>query len=244
MGLWYPKDSGFELKAFADADYAGCHDTRRSTSGSAQFLGHRLDAVLKSSGCTSQLRDYDLRSQNADAQIRRIFLDGYGVLDVRTVIFKFLRLSSRMHNLEKERPSVTEKPTNGSLCLEVNFEFDTVVKEECSKYVTLDKKLIQSIPFYFSDDDHYVDKITITSKVYNMEEARLSVTEKPTNGSLCIEVDFENDDDDMMIDAPSVRDLHQLAKITWKRHDSALLRISQMDHYVLKWPWKTPIMIR
>ncbi|GJY34594.1 retrovirus-related pol polyprotein from transposon TNT 1-94 [Tanacetum coccineum] len=26
----------------ADADYAGCHDTRRSTSGSAQFLGHRL----------------------------------------------------------------------------------------------------------------------------------------------------------------------------------------------------------
>ncbi|GJV42246.1 retrovirus-related pol polyprotein from transposon TNT 1-94 [Tanacetum coccineum] len=42
MGLWYPKDSGFDLKAFADADYAGCHDTRRSTSGSAQFLGHRL----------------------------------------------------------------------------------------------------------------------------------------------------------------------------------------------------------
>ncbi|GKC36819.1 hypothetical protein Tco_1049203 [Tanacetum coccineum] len=42
MGLWYPKDSGFELKAFVDADYAVCHDTRRSTSGSAQFLGHRL----------------------------------------------------------------------------------------------------------------------------------------------------------------------------------------------------------
>ncbi|GJS14912.1 retrovirus-related pol polyprotein from transposon TNT 1-94 [Tanacetum coccineum] len=42
MGLWYPKDSGFDLKAFADADYAGCHDTRRSTSGSAQFLRHRL----------------------------------------------------------------------------------------------------------------------------------------------------------------------------------------------------------
>ncbi|GKA05629.1 retrovirus-related pol polyprotein from transposon TNT 1-94 [Tanacetum coccineum] len=40
MGLWYPKDSGFKLKAFADADYAGCHDTRRSTSGSAQFLGY------------------------------------------------------------------------------------------------------------------------------------------------------------------------------------------------------------
>ncbi|GKC94865.1 hypothetical protein Tco_1160307 [Tanacetum coccineum] len=31
MGMWYPNDSGFALKAFADADYAGCQDTRRST---------------------------------------------------------------------------------------------------------------------------------------------------------------------------------------------------------------------
>ncbi|GKD78392.1 hypothetical protein Tco_1341013 [Tanacetum coccineum] len=42
MGLWYPKVSGFALRAFADADYAGCQDTRRSTSGSAQFLGDKL----------------------------------------------------------------------------------------------------------------------------------------------------------------------------------------------------------
>ncbi|GJU64714.1 retrovirus-related pol polyprotein from transposon TNT 1-94 [Tanacetum coccineum] len=28
MGLWYLKDSGFALRAFADADYAGCQDTR------------------------------------------------------------------------------------------------------------------------------------------------------------------------------------------------------------------------
>ncbi|GJV59875.1 retrovirus-related pol polyprotein from transposon TNT 1-94 [Tanacetum coccineum] len=32
-GLWYPKDSSFALTAFADADHAGCQDTRRSTSG-------------------------------------------------------------------------------------------------------------------------------------------------------------------------------------------------------------------
>nr|GFB70605.1 hypothetical protein [Tanacetum cinerariifolium] len=42
MGLWYPKDSSFALTAFADADYAGCQDTKRSTSGSAQFFGSRL----------------------------------------------------------------------------------------------------------------------------------------------------------------------------------------------------------
>ncbi|GKD03378.1 hypothetical protein Tco_1178352 [Tanacetum coccineum] len=32
MGLWYPKDSGFELTAFSDADHAGCIDTRKKHS--------------------------------------------------------------------------------------------------------------------------------------------------------------------------------------------------------------------
>nr|GEX29669.1 uncharacterized mitochondrial protein AtMg00810-like [Tanacetum cinerariifolium] len=41
-GLWYPKDSSVALTAFADADYAGCQDIRRSTYGSVQFLGERL----------------------------------------------------------------------------------------------------------------------------------------------------------------------------------------------------------
>ncbi|GKB74446.1 retrovirus-related pol polyprotein from transposon TNT 1-94 [Tanacetum coccineum] len=42
LGLWYPKDTAMELTAYADADHAGCQDTRRSTSGSAQFLGDKL----------------------------------------------------------------------------------------------------------------------------------------------------------------------------------------------------------
>nr|GEU37087.1 retrovirus-related Pol polyprotein from transposon TNT 1-94 [Tanacetum cinerariifolium] len=42
MGLWYTKDSGFKLTGFSDADYAGCKDTFKSTSGGAQFLGEKL----------------------------------------------------------------------------------------------------------------------------------------------------------------------------------------------------------
>ncbi|GJS57529.1 retrovirus-related pol polyprotein from transposon TNT 1-94 [Tanacetum coccineum] len=34
-GLWYSKDSGIELAGFLDADYAGCKDTFKSTSGGA-----------------------------------------------------------------------------------------------------------------------------------------------------------------------------------------------------------------
>nr|GEZ50542.1 uncharacterized mitochondrial protein AtMg00810-like [Tanacetum cinerariifolium] len=42
MGLWYTKDSGFELTGFSDADYAGCKDTFKSTFGGAHFLGEKL----------------------------------------------------------------------------------------------------------------------------------------------------------------------------------------------------------
>nr|GEW94592.1 hypothetical protein [Tanacetum cinerariifolium] len=35
MVLWYSKDTGMSLTTYADADHAGCQDTRRSTSGSA-----------------------------------------------------------------------------------------------------------------------------------------------------------------------------------------------------------------
>ncbi|GJT17695.1 retrovirus-related pol polyprotein from transposon TNT 1-94 [Tanacetum coccineum] len=56
-GLWYPKESSITLTAFADADHAGCQDTRRSTSGSMQFLGDRLVSWLSK---RSQLTDYGL----------------------------------------------------------------------------------------------------------------------------------------------------------------------------------------
>ncbi|GKD49280.1 uncharacterized mitochondrial protein-like protein [Tanacetum coccineum] len=42
MELWYSKDSCIALTDFADADHAGCQDTKRSTSGSMQLLGDRL----------------------------------------------------------------------------------------------------------------------------------------------------------------------------------------------------------
>ncbi|GJX72065.1 retrovirus-related pol polyprotein from transposon TNT 1-94, partial [Tanacetum coccineum] len=42
MGLWYSKDYGFELIAYADADHAGCNENCKSTSGGIQFLGDKL----------------------------------------------------------------------------------------------------------------------------------------------------------------------------------------------------------
>ncbi|GKC07898.1 hypothetical protein Tco_0999508 [Tanacetum coccineum] len=53
-GLWYTKDSSFELIRFSDADYARCKDTFKSTFGGAQFLGKKLVILWM----RTQLTDY------------------------------------------------------------------------------------------------------------------------------------------------------------------------------------------
>ncbi|GKA57285.1 putative ribonuclease H-like domain-containing protein, partial [Tanacetum coccineum] len=42
LGIWYPKDSPFDLVAYTDSDYAGASLDRKSTTGGCQFLGCRL----------------------------------------------------------------------------------------------------------------------------------------------------------------------------------------------------------
>nr|GEW61633.1 hypothetical protein [Tanacetum cinerariifolium] len=84
LGLWYPKDSPFELVTYSDSDYASASLDRKSTTEGCQFLGCRLiswqckkkivvatssteaEYVAAASGCTqvlwiqNQLLDYGL----------------------------------------------------------------------------------------------------------------------------------------------------------------------------------------
>nr|GEW56946.1 hypothetical protein [Tanacetum cinerariifolium] len=42
LGLWYPKDSPFDIVTYSDSDYAGASLDRKSTTRGCQFLGCRL----------------------------------------------------------------------------------------------------------------------------------------------------------------------------------------------------------
>ncbi|GJZ75025.1 putative ribonuclease H-like domain-containing protein, partial [Tanacetum coccineum] len=42
LGLWYPRDSSFDLVAYSDSDYVGASLDRKSTTGGCQFLWCRL----------------------------------------------------------------------------------------------------------------------------------------------------------------------------------------------------------
>nr|GFA34506.1 retrovirus-related Pol polyprotein from transposon TNT 1-94 [Tanacetum cinerariifolium] len=95
-GLWYLKDSSVALTAFAYADHTGCHDTRRSTSGSLQFLGERFiswsSKRQKSAAISSMEAEYIALSRCC-AQILwlRLQLTGYGLGFNKIPIFHFIK---------------------------------------------------------------------------------------------------------------------------------------------------------
>nr|GEW38747.1 copia protein [Tanacetum cinerariifolium] len=82
-GLWYTKDSGFKLTGFSDADYAGCKDSFKSTSGGAQFLGEKLVSwSSKKQDCmalsTAEVEYVSLSACCAQILWMRAQLTGYG----------------------------------------------------------------------------------------------------------------------------------------------------------------------
>ncbi|GJT96546.1 reverse transcriptase domain-containing protein [Tanacetum coccineum] len=78
LGLWYSKDTDMSLIAYVDADHVGCHDTRRSTSGSAQFLGDKLvswsSKKQKSTAISSIEAEYISLSGSKHIDIRYHFI--------------------------------------------------------------------------------------------------------------------------------------------------------------------------
>ncbi|GJV44905.1 retrovirus-related pol polyprotein from transposon TNT 1-94 [Tanacetum coccineum] len=95
MGLWYSKDTDMSLTAYSDADHAGCQDTRRSTSGSAQFLGDKLvswSSKKQKSTAISSIKAEYIALSGCCAQIlwMRSQLTDYGAkhIDVRYHIIK------------------------------------------------------------------------------------------------------------------------------------------------------------
>ncbi|KAK1365049.1 hypothetical protein POM88_040610 [Heracleum sosnowskyi] len=92
LGIWYPKDTGFDLIGYTDSDFAGCKIDRKSTSGSCQFLGRRLvswHSKKQHSVSTSTAEAEYIAAGSCCAQIlwMRNQLRDYGLLLTKIPIF-------------------------------------------------------------------------------------------------------------------------------------------------------------
>ncbi|GJX17106.1 putative ribonuclease H-like domain-containing protein [Tanacetum coccineum] len=72
LGLWYSKDSPFELKAYSDSDYGGANLDRKSTTCGCQFLSRRLiswQCKKQTIMIQNQMMDYGFNFMNTKIHI-------------------------------------------------------------------------------------------------------------------------------------------------------------------------------
>ncbi|GKB69047.1 retrovirus-related pol polyprotein from transposon TNT 1-94 [Tanacetum coccineum] len=83
-GLWHSKDTAMALTAYADADHVGCQDTRRSTSGSSQFLRDKLVSCAIALCCNnvqhSRSKHIDIRHHFIREQVEKGVVELYFVM--------------------------------------------------------------------------------------------------------------------------------------------------------------------
>ncbi|GJW41891.1 hypothetical protein Tco_0070690 [Tanacetum coccineum] len=151
MGLWYPKDTGFELTAFSDSDHVGCLDSRKSTSGGIQFLGG--DKLVSWS---SKKQDCTLMS-SAEAEYVSLSTCCAQVLWLRTQLtdygFHFDKIP--MYCDSKEAIAISCNPVQYSRTkhIDVRYHF---IKEQVENGLSLlsdDRRMRCLTPVELSDDE-------------------------------------------------------------------------------------------
>nr|GEY91726.1 integrase, catalytic region, zinc finger, CCHC-type, peptidase aspartic, catalytic [Tanacetum cinerariifolium] len=73
-GLWYPKDTAMALTAYADADHAGCQDTRRSTSENYGFDFNKIPLYCDNRSAIALCCNNVQHSRSKHIDIRHYFI--------------------------------------------------------------------------------------------------------------------------------------------------------------------------
>ncbi|GAA0162993.1 transmembrane signal receptor [Lithospermum erythrorhizon] len=125
QGLQLRASSNFDILAYADADWAGCPDTRRSTSGHCIFLGNSLVSW------SSKKQNMVARS-STEAEYRSLVLcateGAYYIMNMgATYLAINLVLYSRIKHVEIDMCFVREKVASGALCVKYVSTVDQLV---------------------------------------------------------------------------------------------------------------------
>ncbi|GJU35905.1 putative ribonuclease H-like domain-containing protein [Tanacetum coccineum] len=187
LGLWYPKDSPFDLVAYTDSDYAGASLDKKSTTGGCQFLRCRLiswqckkqtvvanstteaEYVAASSCCgqvlwiQNQLLDYGDSNEKKLIQMIKIHTDK-NVTDLLTKAFDVKTINGEVQLqalVDEKKIIITESTIRRDLQLEDAECIDCLPNDAIFEQLTLmgkPKKKDTQIPQSSVPSDNIAEK--------------------------------------------------------------------------------------
>ncbi|GJU95610.1 retrovirus-related pol polyprotein from transposon TNT 1-94 [Tanacetum coccineum] len=224
MGLWYPKDTGFELTAFSDSDHAGCLDSRKSTSGGIQFLGgdKLVSWSSKKQDCTSM--------SSAEAEYVSLSACCAQVLWLRTQLtdygFHFDKIP--MYCDSKAAIAISYNPVQHSRTkhIDVRYHF---IKEQVEKGI---------VELFFVGTEYQLADLLFT-KPYRKNSLSLLLDNSgkmPTKIELTLEQSQQGVSNDVLVSIEGVEELKRNVWIKGEKQSKASSHLRQkLGSYALSW---------
>nr|GEU45601.1 hypothetical protein [Tanacetum cinerariifolium] len=132
LGLWYPKDSSFDLVAYSDSDYAGGSLDRKSTTGGCPRMQIDLLAVQEANSVNTPRSDED-RHELIELTVfllPKIEKVGIGVNAVDLQVFAVNDVTRLQALVDRKKVVVTEATIREALCLDDAEGVDCLPNEE------------------------------------------------------------------------------------------------------------------
>nr|GEU41925.1 hypothetical protein [Tanacetum cinerariifolium] len=175
LGLWYPKDSPFNLVAYSDSDYAGASLDKKSTTGGCQFLGCTLiswkekeDNVVKRYQALKRKPQTKAQAKkNMMIYLRNVvgfkmdYFKGMTYDDIRPIFEK--KFNSNVAFLQKTMEQMEEEHSRALKRLSESQEDKAVKKQNLDEEVEELRKHLQIVPN--NDDDVYTEATPLALKV-------------------------------------------------------------------------------
>ncbi|GKA33598.1 putative ribonuclease H-like domain-containing protein [Tanacetum coccineum] len=146
LGLWYPRNSPFELEAFSDSNYRGASLDRKSTTGGCQFLGRRL--------ISWQCKNQTIMA-NSTTKAEYVAAANYCgqvlLIQNQMMDYGFNFMNTKIHIDNKSTISVIKNPVSHSRTKHIEIRFHFI--RDC-----YEKRLIEVIKI--QTDNNVVDLLT------------------------------------------------------------------------------------
>ncbi|GKB60735.1 putative ribonuclease H-like domain-containing protein [Tanacetum coccineum] len=153
LGLWYPKDSPFDLEAYTDSDYAGASLDRNPQTGRMSILEPIVDEAVN---------EENVPTQSNDPPISRVNILGSGE-DILTL--KELMLGDHEDASKKRRNSYIDQDVEVTLVNETQGKYDDV-------------QMFDTDVFNVCLQQHTTEDITVCSTLAALRSAKPKIVMK------------------------------------------------------------------